>query len=204
MIRNIIFDIGNVIWEKTPKIFLKDIDIEEETKEIIEKNIFDNPLWINLDKGIYDLNSYFEVIRDTLPVDTQDIAKKILTELYKNRNFNKEIIELIKELDEKYNIYILSDNNMDYYEYLKTTELDDYIDGWCVSAIYNEMKKDTKLFKILFNKYKLKPEECYFIDDKKENIEIGKSFGMNGFVLDWEENKFNDLINDMRINNIEI
>lgn len=204
MIRNIVFDIGNVIWEKTPKIILKDIDIDEEMKEIIEKNIFDNPLWIKLDMGIYNINSYFEVIRDTLPANIHDIAKEILTELYKNRKFNNEIIELIRKLDKKYNIYILSDNNIDYYEYLKTTELNKYIDGWCVSAMYNEIKKDKKLFEIFFEKYKLKPEECYFIDDKISNIEIGKSFGMNGFVLDWEENTFNDLINDMRKNNIEI
>jgi len=50
----------------------------------------------------------------------------------------------------------------------------------------------------------LNSSECYFIDDKFENVQIGKEFGMNGFVLDWQKNSFSDLIENMRKNNIKI
>ena len=36
----------------------------------------------------------------------------------------------------------------------------------------------------LFEKFNLVPEECFFIDDSKANIEIGKELGMQGYVFD--------------------
>ena len=60
------------------------------------------------------------------------------------------------------------------------------------------------IYEIFFEKYNLNPSECYFIDDKFNNIEMGKKFGMNGFVLEWKENQFENLIEDMKKNNIEI
>ena len=56
----------------------------------------------------------------------------------------------------------------------------------------------------LFNKYNLKPEECFFVDDKEKNINAGKRLGMNGHVLDYENNKADELIKDLSANGVEI
>lgn len=204
MIKNIVFDIGNVIVEGSPKNALKYIAMSEMIKEKIETVVFDNPKWVNLDLGIDNFNSYYEKIKEELPVDIRDLSKDVLMHSHEYRKFNEDILKLIKKLFNNYKVYILSDNNIDTFNYLRTTELNKYVSGWCVSAIYNEVKINKKLFKIFFDANGLEPAECYFIDDKLVNIQIGKEFGMNGFVLDWEKNGFANLIKDMRNNGIDI
>lgn len=204
MIKNIVFDIGNIILEGKPKNALKYIDLLDKDKKVIEEIVFDNFKWINLDLGVDDFDSYFEKIKYDIPERIRDIAKDILINSHKYRKFNENVINLIKKLSNNYKIYILSDNNFDTYNYLKTTELVNYINGWCISSNYGLLKRDIKLFEILFDENKLNPSECYFIDDNFNNVEIGKKFGMKGFVLDWENNKFIALIDDMKEKGINI
>ena len=50
----------------------------------------------------------------------------------------------------------------------------------------------------------MNPDECYFIDDREKNIQIGKEYGMDGFNLDWEKHNYNELIQQMKNKKIEI
>ena len=78
------------------------------------------------------------------------------------------------------------------------------IDGWVVSYEYKLVKPDEEFFKVLFNKFNLNPEECFFVDDKEKNINAGKKLGMNGHVLDYENNGVNKLIDDLKLNGVDI
>ena len=53
----------------------------------------------------------------------------------------------------------------------------------------------------MIKKLNLNTNECYFIDDNIDNIEIAKKHGIKGFVFN---NSINDLINDMKDNGINI
>lgn len=44
-------------------------------------------------------------------------------------------------------------------------------------------KPDPEIYEYLFETYKLKPEECFFIDDLSANIETAKKLGMDGIVF---------------------
>ena len=54
------------------------------------------------------------------------------------------------------------------------------MDGVIVSYQYKVMKPDRSIYEILLNKYKLKAEECVFIDDRVENVEGAKKIGFYG------------------------
>lgn len=205
MIKNIVFDIGNVILEGTPANCLKYSDIDEESKKVIENVVFKNKKWKELDYGYINFDEYFDLISNNLPNELKSIARELLNNSYKNRRMNKEIMSLMKKLfHNQYKIYILSDNNIDTYNYLKTTELNDFISGWCVSALYHKTKSDSGLYSVLIDEFNLTPDECYFIDDREGNIEKAKEIGMQGFVLDWKANDFDKLISNMIENNIKI
>ena len=53
MIKNIVFDLGNVILEGTPSIVLDRFNLDKELYNDIEKNFFSN--WNNLDLGSISL-----------------------------------------------------------------------------------------------------------------------------------------------------
>jgi lysophospholipase L1-like esterase len=57
------------------------------------------------------------------------------------------------------------------------------MDGGVWSCDVHVIKPDAEIYRILFEKYGLVPEECLFIDDHGENIAIGKKFGMKGIVF---------------------
>lgn len=57
MIKNIIFDLGNVILEGTPSIVLDRFNLDKELYNDIEKNFFSN--WNNLDLGLISLEEFF-------------------------------------------------------------------------------------------------------------------------------------------------
>lgn len=190
MIKNIVFDLGNVILKGSPNIVLDQIEIDKKQYESIKNNFFKD--WKALDLGKSTLREQLEKCKFDFEIDSE-IEEKLL-HYYKYRSFNIEILELINELKEKgYKIYILSNNNTEAEEYL--LELPDFevFDGWIFSCDYQIMKPDSKIYNILFETYNLKPEECFFVDDSKRNVETGEELGMTGFVLDHENNNINEL-----------
>ena len=98
---------------------------------------------------------------------------------------NNDVIKLIKNLKNNgYNIYILSKNNKEASKYIKKLPFFHNISGYIFSCDYNIVKPNKEIYKLLFKKYNLLPEECYFIDDSKINIDVSKKLKMDGYVFD--------------------
>jgi epoxide hydrolase-like predicted phosphatase len=57
-----------------------------------------------------------------------------------------------------------------------------YFDGGIASCEAGCQKPDPEIFKILLEKYKLKAQNCVFIDDKYKNVESAKKLGFKGIV----------------------
>lgn len=195
MIKNIVFDLGNVILKGSPNIVLEQIKIDKKQYESIKNDFFND--WKSLDLGESTLREQLEKCKFDFEIDSE-IEEKLL-HYYKYRPFNVEILELIKELKNKgYKIYILSNNNKEAEKYL--LEIPDFkaFDGWIFSCDYQIMKPDSRIYNILFETYNLKPEECFFIDDSRKNIETGNKLGMAGFVLDYENNGIAELRKELK------
>ena len=200
MIKNIVFDLGNVILKDTPSIILENLDLTNEDKQKIKEKFFDN--WEDVDLGKETLKEHLNNCGLDLSTINNNI-KEILLDYYKYRPFNNEIIELMHVLKEKkYKIYILSNNNKEAFEYLKKLPQFQCVDVWIVSSDYNMVKPNRELYIKLFDKFNIKPEECFFIDDKKENIDAAELLGMQGCVLDIKNKGLEILSEKLRDNNI--
>ncbi len=77
-------------------------------------------------------------------------------------------------------MYGLSNTNIQFYEYMKRSEVGGYFDGFVISAVEKMMKPDEKIFGRLFGKFSLNPRECFFVDDTEKNILAGRKCGMDG------------------------
>ena len=151
--------------------------------------------------GIATLEEHWNNCKLNISID-ENIKEKIL-HYYKYRPFNNDLINLMKILKQRnYNIFILSNNNKEAYEYLRKLPIFECVDGWVVSCNYQIVKPNKKIYTKLFEKFNIKPEECYFIDDKEENVKMGKMLGMQGFVINNKNRGLNELIIDLRRNNI--
>lgn len=198
MIKNIVFDLGNVLLKGSPSIVLENLDIPDEVCQNIKNKFLAD--WEYLDLGEETIKEHFN--NSKLDFDIDKSIREILLNYYKYRPFNNEMIELMNKLKHNnYKIFILSNNNKEAYEYLKQLPIFKFIDGWIVSCDYNIVKPNKEIYMKLFETFNIKPEECYFIDDSKENIETGRILGMKGFVLN---NNIDELISSMKENNITL
>ena len=201
MIKNVVFDIGNVIWRGRTSIILDKISLTDQQKEEIKNTFFSNTK--PLDMGEETLEEHFYKYPSSITNDKE--IKEFLINYYKYRDFNLRIIELIHKLKENnYNVYILSNNNKEAMEYLKQAPELQGLDGWIVSCYYGVMKPEKEIYEILFEKFNIKPEESFFIDDSEKNINAAAALGMEGYILKGDEEGIDGLINYMRMYKVNV
>ena len=192
MLKNIVFDLGNVILQDYPAIVLKNASISDEDYNKIKSTFFSN--WSELDLGNETLKQHLDNCKLDISID-ENLRELIIND-YKYRPFNNEVIDLMNSLKSNgYNIFILSNNNKEAYEYLRNLSIFESVDGWIMSCDYHIVKPDKRLYIKLFETYNLKPEECFFIDDTESNILTAETLGMKGFTFDINNNGLEKLKN---------
>ena len=201
MIKNIIFDVGNVLLKWDANDLAANYATDEEEKETLKRIIFKSKEWYNLDAGTLNYDNAIKIFKENLPDNLKEKVDLIMNTWYKKMPINNEICELIKKLKQNdYKIYVLSNAHIPVYEYVKKLDVSNYIDGFIISAIEKMMKPDEKIYEKLFNTFNLNPKECFFIDDLQKNIEVGNNFGMQGHIF--EINNFNELEKSLNRNGI--
>jgi len=193
--KNIIFDLGSVLIKNHSYSILDKMSLNKKEYDELLRFFKD---FDKLDLGLETLEEKFEKCSFDKSLYKY---KNSIIKYYESRDINEDLIKLIEQLKDNYKIYILSDNNKEAIDYYKNKL--NFIDGMVVSCDYQTLKKDGKLFKILLDKYNLNPSECYFIDDRLDNIEVGKKLGINGFLFD-ENKNINLLYEDMIKNGIHV
>ena len=170
MIKNIIFDLGNVIINYDQDKIINNFTIDEDEKIFIKETIFKSPEWKLLDLGQITNNAAIEEIQKRNDIKYNKLINIFLHEWYKTQPINKDIVEIAKKLKERnYNIYVLSNMAKETYEYFKNIDFFKVCNGIVISSHENVKKPDERIFNILLTRYKLNPKECLFIDDDDTN-----------------------------------
>ena len=80
-------------------------------------------------------------------------------------------------------VYLLSNAPTYFAEWAVGFEPLKKFSGTVFSAPLKMAKPDPEIYRYLFETFSLKPEETFFIDDLEENVEAGRSLGMDGIVF---------------------
>lgn len=199
MIKNIIFDIGNVI------AYIDYVDavnkiIEEKERKFIIDNVIKAPEWNEedtLDMGYYSLDDFISIVSDRTNNTKDDLIKKYMYEHYRYLIVNTNVLDLIKQLKENnYNVYILSNLNKEAHEVYLKTDLFNLVDGAVLSYKEHHIKPHKTIYKTLIDRYNLIPEESVFIDDRLDNCETAKSLGID--YINVLPNDYNDLVTKLK------
>ena len=194
MIKNIIFDLGNVILKGKPSIILENLNLDDEVYNDIKEKFFND--WLKLDLGLISLDDYFYQCNFKSIISNE--IKERLINYYKYRPFNKDILNVLHDLKRKgYNIYLLSNNNKETANYLRKLDFYQDISGDVYSCDYNVIKPNIEIYNILLNKFNLIPQECLFIDDDQDNIETATKLGFK--AIKYNSDNYNAL--NLKINN---
>ena len=92
--------------------------------------------------------------------------------------------ELVRELKEAgYGLYLLSNASLRMPAYWPRVPGNEFFDGVLLSCQVRYVKPEQEIFRLLFERFGLKPEECFFVDDAPLNIEAAFCAGMAGAVF---------------------
>ncbi|MGH4139378.1 HAD family hydrolase [Clostridium sp.] len=179
MIKNIIFDIGNVLLEFNPIDYLKKTFNDGNIEKLLYKEIFQSEEWIHLDRGILTQDQAVNTITLRNP-DHEIHIKKCMDNWIDILTPIDSTVKIINDLKEKgYKLYLLSNfHSLAFETICSKYNFFKKFDGGIISYKENLLKPEPEIYTKLLNTYKLNAEECLFIDDTLVNIEAAAKLGI--------------------------
>lgn len=166
MIKNIIFDLGNVIINYNQNKIINNFTQKEKEIKYIYDEIFHAPEWTLMDLGDITNDEAIEIINKRNQFKYETLTQDFLHEWYKKQPINRDIVEIAKILKNNgYDLFVLSNMANQTYEYFKNDEFFGLCTGIVISAQEHIKKPDEKVYRLLLDRYNLNAEECLFIDD---------------------------------------
>ena len=197
--KNIIFDIGNVIAYYNHDEAISGFTTNEEEKKFIMDNIVNSPEWAGLglvDIGLINWDDVIKIIQDRTNNTHDELIYDFCHGHYKYLKVQENVLNLIKDLRSRnYKVYLLSNTNEEATSHLKKSGLFELVDGYVLSHLEYQVKPHTGIYKTLLNRYNLDPKESLFIDDRLENCETAKSLGLD--YINVNKDDYNDLKNKL-------
>lgn len=184
-IRNIVFDMGQVLIEFNPGLFIDRLGITGHDKELLLREVFSSVEWMCLDRGSKDEEEAWTGMCTRLPGHLHAPAHELVFSWWQRPLIPiPGMAQLIGELKAMgYGIYLLSNANRQLPRYFPRIPGSEYFDGRLVSADYLLMKPQHEIYEKLCEVFSLRPESCFFVDDVPANIEGAMRTGMRGAVF---------------------
>lgn len=170
MIKNIVFDIGNVCVDFCYKEFFDSFGFSEEIVRRICRATTENKVWDLGDVGKHTEQEMLELFIAQDPEIESELRR-----VYENFDGiikeRPETIPWIRELHAKgYKVYYLSNYPSKIArECTKDMKFLDYMDGGILSYKIGLVKPGAEIYRKLLSMYDLEAGECLFIDDRADN-----------------------------------
>ena len=192
MIRNMVFDIGNVLMDFRWKEYMRSLFGEDETLiQTINQGIWHNGCWAAMDKGEMDGAATLRSAVAFAPQYEKEIKLTLDSVAHAFHKFEYSIpwIQELKRMG--LNVYYLS--NYSAFSVAANPDVLDfipYMDGGVFSFEVKAVKPEPEIYRCLCDKYGLKPEECLFTDDVPANVNGAQACGFQGIVFEGYEKTY--------------
>lgn len=193
-IKNIIFDLGNVIINIDPELSAIEMkklgfkDFEKSYSLFNQTNLFDS-----LEKGLITPEHFHTEINSQLgeKVSSNQIDKAWGAMLL---DFPEERIKLLQKLNKKYRLFLLSNTNEIHFHQYNTDLINQF--GFGLNSLFEKAyysfemgmrKPDAEIFESVLEQSDLNPFETLFIDDLDKNIDVAGRMGINTMWINVEK-----------------
>jgi 2-haloacid dehalogenase len=183
VIKNIIFDFGNVFLEWNPRRIFRQImpDVEVET---FMQTVWRDEWNGNLDSGINFVENE-RILLAKYPQHKEYILYFLQHWYDSLSEENPESVALLTDVQKAgYPTFGLSNWPKETFPptiikhpFFKT------LNGIVLSGEERVCKPDPKIYQILLERYRLIPGECVFIDDRQENLDTAKNLGIETILF---------------------
>ena len=184
MIKNIIFDLGNVLLNYAPEEYIKSKSIEEAKIPEIHEEIFLSNEWRMLDRGAIS-EEEAKIVLINRSRNNGHLIKHVFENWYDLFTPIQDSVDVLIELKNAgFKLYYLSNFHLLAFENV-TGKYDFFklFDGGVASYEANHVKPEEEIYVELIRRYKIDPKESVFIDDLQRNTEAAKELGFNTILL---------------------
>lgn len=194
-IKTIIFDFGDVFINLDKAGALQNalhlFKLDELPKDLIAINTL-------FEQGLISSEEFIEFYTDNF----SDLSKKDIIDAWNFilKDFPEERLAFLQKLNKEnqFKLILLSNTNELHINWIKE-QVSFYEDfKACFNEFYlsheiNLRKPNDDIYQFVLNQNKLKPEECLFIDDTKENTDTASALGIHVWNIDETKENVIDL-----------
>lgn len=184
MIKNVIFDVGNVLVDWNPVPVFRMLGFDEETERVVAEATVRSASWDEYDRSTVSDEELLAGFISNAPAYEREI--RLLWDhiglTIREQPYAAEWVRSLKAGG--YHVYILS--NYSRWTYQHTQDELSFVqdaDGALFSFEVGQIKPEPEIYQTLFSRFHLEPQECVFIDDREVNITAGEALGMSGIVF---------------------
>lgn len=194
MIRNIVFDIGNVLVVFRWREYFAEFGYPQETYLRLCKATALSPVWNEYDRGVWTEEEVLQAFIANDP-EIEPQIRETLSNLKGLLVMYDYAVDWVKELKAKgYGVYYLSNYSWPAYrDCEEELAFIPYMDGGILSYREKVIKPEAAIYNLLMDRYGLKAEECVFLDDTEKNINGALAVGMKGIVFKNKEQAIEEL-----------
>lgn len=194
MIKNIIFDIGNVLAAFTWQEFYRNLGYEGEMLDRLAKATVKSPAWDEVDRGVLNEEELIENFARNDPAIEQEIRSIFRTfhHIVEKMDYAVPWVKSLKAAG--YRCYYLSNFSAKAHrECMDALGFLEYMDGGILSYRDKVIKPDPAIYHLLLDRYGLKPEECVFMDDTERNLPPARALGIQTILFRDKEQAVREL-----------
>lgn len=200
MIKNIIFDFGDIFIDLDKPATLKEMEklgYNEVQPEMIT-------LAQNYEMGLVSNANFVSEINNFIPNANSEQIQNSWNAILKDfPEYRLTFIEEFKKTHD-YRLFLLSNTNDLHIEYVKKTmgwnrfkRFKDCFEQFYLSYEIKMRKPNADIFEFVLNQNQLKAEETLFIDDTKENTDTARQLGIHSWHLQVGQEDITNLKNKL-------
>lgn len=184
MIKNIVFDIGNVLVDFRLKEFLAEKGFDAPMIKRLLKASVMSPYWEQFERA--DITEE-EAMRAFVSLDPEieEELNKAFSNIQGMLTIREYAVPWIRSLKEAgFRVYYLSNYSKKAYDECQDSlAFMKYTDGGFLSFQQRMTKPDPQMYTRFLEHFRLVPQESVFIDDTEQNVAVAESMGFRGIVF---------------------
>ena len=191
MIRNVVFDFGQVLVRFCPEEIAAPDFPDPADRAFAVPILFSRENWSKLDDGTMTEDDLLRIYLPELPERLHGAAANLFRHWADRLPPMPGMWELIRRIKKEYGVhaYLCSNISSTFPEHLAHYPILSELDGCVFSGTIGLTKPSPEIFAYLCNTYGLIPAESLFVDDLPRNIAAADAFGLHTYLFDGDAAK---------------
>ena len=184
VVKNIVFDLGNVLVDFDPPAYLRKRGFDDAAAAQLLKTVFAEA-WSRGDAGDYlSIAALRADLLQSHPAEAKAIRRALRPDCVRMHVLRHDVAAWLHDLKTRgYRIYLLSNLAKYSHDYVRGYPFFRELDGGVFSYQERVCKPDARIYRILLERYALRPEETVFLDDSPANVAAAQRCGICGVVF---------------------